>query len=359
VTRNRWTLAAVAVLVVAAASGGVVALSGRDRASSSARESRPHTATVERGALSAMVSLDGTLTHRARADGSPYLVVNQARGTYTRLPAVGHEVDCGQVLYRVDDRPVLLLCGTVPAYRDLHAGDQGRDVRQLNQNLHTLGHDSEQDAPVFTARTRRALEQLQLDRGLDQTGELALDQAVFLPRPVRITRVTAVLGGPTRPGASVAQATSDQPEVQVSLDASQQGAVRPGERALITLPGNRSARGRVSSVGTVARTSGQDHDAADATLPAFISLDDPTQVRGLDSAPVQVEITTKGVHDALSVPVLALVGKSGGGYAVEVVRGRGKRDLVDVRLGLFDTASGRVQIEGSVHPGDDVVVPSS
>jgi len=34
---------------------------------------------------------------------------------------------------------VLLLCGTVPAYRDLHRGDVGQDVRQLNRNLHKLG----------------------------------------------------------------------------------------------------------------------------------------------------------------------------------------------------------------------------
>ena len=43
------------------------------------------------------------------------------------------------MLYRVDDRPVVLLCGTVPAYRALHAGVKGRDVRQLNRNLHRRG----------------------------------------------------------------------------------------------------------------------------------------------------------------------------------------------------------------------------
>ena len=358
-TRSRWALTAAAVLVLAAASAGVVALSGRGGASQAARESRPTTATVERGELSALVSLDGTLTHRARADGTPYLAVNRARGTYTRLPAVGDEVGCGAVLYRVDDRPVLLLCGTVPAYRDLHLGDVGPDVRQLNQNLQTLGYRSAPDGDAFTTGTGQALALLQLDQGLDQTGELALDQAVFLPRPVLITKVTAMLGGTARPGATVAQATSDQPAVQVSLDASQQGAVRRGERAVITLPGNRSVRGRVSSVGTIARTSGQDHDAADATLPAFIRLDDLTRVRGLDSAPVQVDITTHGVRDALSVPVIALVGKSGGGYAVDVVRDGGRRALVAVRLGLFDTSSGRVQVEGALRAGDDVVVPSS
>ena len=89
-----------------------------------------------------MVSLDGTLTYRARSDGSPYSAINQARGIYTKLPDEGDKVDCGDVLYRVDDDPVLLLCGTVPAYRDLDSGDRGKDVRQLNRNLRALGYDS-------------------------------------------------------------------------------------------------------------------------------------------------------------------------------------------------------------------------
>jgi putative ABC transport system permease protein len=55
-----------------------------------------------------------------------------------------------------------------------------------------------------------------------------------------------------------------------------------------------------------------------ATIPAYISLDNPEQARGLDRAPVQVEITTKGVENALNVPVTAIVGRSGGGFAVEV-----------------------------------------
>ena len=83
-----------------------------------------------------------------------------------------------------------------------------------------------------------------------------------------------------------------------------------------------------------------------------------SKVRGLDKAPVRVDITTQGVESALSVPVTALVGKSGGGFAVEVVRG-GPRELVAVKLGLFDTAGGRVQVEGDVRVGDRVVVPSS
>ncbi len=71
-----------------------------------------------------------------------------------------------------------------------------------------------------------------------------------------------------------------------------------------------------------------------------------------------MQITTEGVENALSVPVTALVGKSGGVFAVEVARAGGRRELVAVRLGLFDTAGGRVQVEGGVRAGDHVVVPS-
>jgi hypothetical protein len=263
----------------------------------------------------------------------------------------------------VDDHPVLLLCGTVPAYRDLHVGDKGKDVRQLNRNLHELdadaGVDIDPDDSDFTWQTEEALKKLQHDKGVDATGALDVDDAVFLPMSARISKVTGQLGGSASPGAQVAQATSDTLEVQVDLEASQQGEVKKGDRAQITLPGNKSVKGKVHRLGTVAQApAGQDDDAGAATLPAYISLDDPAKARGLDQAPVQVDVTTTGVKSALSVPVTALVGKSGGGFAVEVVRDGGQRELVAVELGLFDTANGRVEVEGDLHEGDQVVVPS-
>ena len=97
-------------------------MSGAEQATAAAQAPSANTAKVEMGKLSAMVSQDGTLTYRARSDGSPYSVINQARGTYTELPDTGDKVGCGDVLYRVDDKPVLLLCGTVPAYRDAARG---------------------------------------------------------------------------------------------------------------------------------------------------------------------------------------------------------------------------------------------
>jgi multidrug efflux pump subunit AcrA (membrane-fusion protein) len=307
-----------------------------------------------------VLSVDGTLTYRARSDGSAYSAINQARGIYTELPEPGDRVGCGDVLYRVDDDPVLLLCGTIPAYRDLGPGATGRDVRQLNRTLRGLGYDVDADADAFTARTRTALEKLQADKGSDVTGRLALDDAVFLPDAVRIAEVVGRLGGSAQPNADVLRATSDTLVVQVELAPSQQGEVAKGDRARVTLPGHTSALGKVERLGTVAQVpAGPDGKAGDATIPAYIALDDPGKAGGLDKAPVTVDITTTGVQNALSVPVTALVGKSGGGYAVEIVRDDGRRDLVVVTLGLFDTTGGRVQVGGELHEGDTVVVPAS
>ena len=179
---------------------------------------------------------------------------------------------------------------------------------------------------------------LQRRKGVGVTGRLAIDDAVFLPEAVRIAKVTGEVGGSAGPGAPVLSATSDTLHVQVNLDPSQQGEVKKGDRAQITLPGNTPVTGRVAGFGRVAQTpAGQGSQAADATIPTFISLDDPAKAGGLDQAPVEVDITTKGVDNALSVPVTALVGKSGGGFAVEVVRTGGRRELVAVTLGLFDT----------------------
>jgi hypothetical protein len=354
VRRKGWVLSGAGVVVAVAAIGGMVVLSDDEQATATAQAASANTATVQAGKLSAAVSGDGTMSYRARRDGSPFSAINHARGTYTELPEVGDKVGCGGVLYRVDDRPVLLLCGTVPAYRALHVGDAGRDVRQLNRNLDVRGAGD-----AFTTKTKMALRALQRRRGVHANGSLALGDAIFLPDAVRIAKVTGQLGASAHPGARALNATSGTLHVQVNLDPSEQGQVKRGDRARITLPGNTTVTGKVDGFGTVAEAPpGQDSSAADATIPTYISLDDPRKARGLDKAPVGVDITTAGVDSALSVPVTALVGRSGGGFAVEVVRARGRRDLVPVRVGLFDTAAGRVQVEGDLRAGDRFAVPS-
>jgi hypothetical protein len=354
VTRRAALAAGAGMLVAVVAIGAVAALSANGPSAKVAPTASVNTAAVQRGALSAAISQDGILTYRARPDGSPFTAINQARGTYTALPEVGDKVDCGDVLYRVNDHPVLLLCGAIPAYRALHEGDLGADVGQLNTDLHVRGAGKR-----FTAQTARALEQLQRHRGSVASGALTLGDAVFLPQPLRIARVIGQLGAAAQPGAVALSATSSTLHVEVNLDPADQGHVARGDRVQITLPGNTTVTGRVDGFGRVAAApSSESASAADATIPTYIGLDDPSKARSLDRAPVDVSITTAGVHDALSVPVTALVGRAGGGFAVELAGPSQRRALVAVRLGLFDTAGGRVQVDGDLRAGDRVMVPT-
>jgi Putative peptidoglycan binding domain len=373
---KRRRLVGAAVVVLVAAAGVAVAAADPFDSFNSGGESRASVggstslATVREGPLSAQVNQSGTLSYAAQADGSPYSLVNQAAGIYTWLPSAGQVIDCGQVLYRVGDTPVVLLCGSTPAYRDLSEGDSGRDVRQLNSNLVRLGYADraalDPSSDDFSSETTRALKRLQDKLGVDQTGSLDLGKAVFLPGPLRISKATARLGTRAMPGVEVAQATSTDRRVTVDLEASQQSQVKVGDRAQITLPDNRTTPGVVSRLGTVATSSdgtgsGSDagSDSSTATLPVSITLKRPKAAGSLDQAPVRVQITTAGVKRALIVPVTALLGRAGGGFAVETVDPQGAHQLVPVTLGLFDDANGLVQVSGNLSAGQHVVVPAT
>lgn len=58
------------------------------------------------------------------------------RAVVTALPVRnGGSVSAGTVVAEVSGRPVIVLSGSFPAYRDLRVGDQGADVRQLQRAL--------------------------------------------------------------------------------------------------------------------------------------------------------------------------------------------------------------------------------
>jgi HlyD family secretion protein len=378
-------LAAAAGLVALAATGGVAVMSKGKQQALAAQQSPVSTAQVEQRTLSAMVSQPGTLTYRAQPDGSPYSAINQARGTYTKLPAVGQVIPQGRLLYRVNGSPVVLLHGSTPAYRTLSAGAAGADVAELNADLVTLGYATRAQlsstSAGFGSATTAALEKLQAALGMTQSGALTLGQAVFEPTALRVTALSAQLGGRAQPGQTVLQATSTTRQVQVALDASQQTSMAVGDKLTITLPNNHTSPGVVSSVGAVAScppSSGSGGPGSSSAAPGTdicasggsgstsptitvgVTPADPVATGAWDQAPVQVGITTASVANALVVPVAALLARSGGGYAVEVVGAGVANHLVPVWLGLFDDADGLVQVTGSgLAAGQRVVVPAA
>jgi hypothetical protein len=364
--RGRKIAAAVAAMIVAA--GVAVAVShpfSTDGTKASATgvvdNAYPtSTVTVTRQDLVSQTSVDATLGY----SGS-YSAVNQAQGTVTALPAVGQVITQGQVLYGVNNEPVVLLYGATPASRSLAEGASasdvtGPDVAELNADLVALGYVTSAEIPSgtddFTYWTKVGVEKLQKALGVTQNGTLALGQAVFLPTAVRVTAVSATLGSPAAPGQPVFTGTSTTRQVSIALDAAQQSEIAVGDKVNITLPSGTTTPGVVSSVGTVA-IAGQ--SGGSPTITVEVTPTDPTATGRLDQAPVQVSITTATASDALVVPVNALLALSTGGYAVEVVGADGFHHLADVSLGLFDDADGDVQVTGSgLAAGQRIVVPA-
>ncbi len=358
--RGRWVAMAIVVVVAAGAVSAWRAGVFSPAASSGSGQGAPAPATqpVTRQDIAATTPVNATLGY-----AGSYTVTWQGGETLTWLPSAGQVIRQGHALYKTDNRsPVVLLYGSVPAWRSLDEGVTGEDVRQLNHDLVALGDANSADISAlgwdyFSWETTAGMEKLQSHLGVSSpSGSLPLGQAVFEPEALRVSRVTGSLGGPAT--GPVLAATSDRHVVTVPLDASQQSEVTAGDKVTVTLPDEATTPGAVSSVGTVAITSGSGGDTT-TTIPVQVTLTDPQAAGTLDQAPVTVNITTATARNALVVPVGALLAQSPGGYVVEVVGPGNTRRWVPVRPGIFDDADNLVQVTGALTPGQRVVVPAS
>ncbi|MFA9272790.1 MAG: hypothetical protein ACEQSX_18980 [Baekduiaceae bacterium] len=128
----------------------------------------------------------------------------------------------------------------------------------------------------------------------------------------------------------------------------------------VTLPGDRTVDGKVTSVGSVAKTAGaggETDEEASATISVKIALTSAEGVGRLDGAPVSVGLAAEVSRNVLAVPVTALLAMRGGGYAVQVRARTGTR-TVPVEVGQFADGLVGVAAEG-LRPGDEVVVPDA
>jgi hypothetical protein len=360
-TVRRWVALSLAAVVAAGALWAWRAGALAPAASSGTGPSGlppPATATVARQDIAATTPVTATLGYAGF-----YLVRGQGGGTLTWLPSAGQVIHPGHPLYRTDDAtPVILLPGAIPAWRPLAEGVTGGDVAQLNRDLVALGDSDRAGVAAlgwdyFSWATAAGVVKLQSRLGVSAPpGWLPLGSVVFEPQPLRVSQVTGSLGGPA--DGPVLAATSDQHVVTVPLDVSREGEVAAGDRVTVTLPDGTTTPGAVSSVGTAATTSGSGGSPV-TTIAVQVKLTDPRAAGNLDQAPVTVNITTGTARGALVVPVTALVAQPSGRYAVEVVGGGSARHWVPVTPGIFDDASGLVQVTGALTPGQRVVVAAS
>jgi hypothetical protein len=360
--RGRWVALGVVVVTATGMVAGwrVGAFSTAIASGTGQQGPPPATNRVTRQDLSAVTPVTATLGYAGL-----YMVLGRGGGTLTWLPSPGQVISQGQVLYRVDNgSPVVLLYGSVPDWRALDQGVSGADVSALNHDLVALGDADSVDIAAagwdyFSWNTAAGVQRLEEHLQVSSPpGSLPLGSAVFEPGALRVSQVTGSLGGPA--AGPVISATSDKPVVMIALDVADEPEVKAGDAVTVTLPDGSTTPGVVSSVGTVATTTpGSAGPGSTTTIPVQVTLTHPGAAGTLEQAPVTVNITTASVKNALAVPVTALLAQASGSYQVEVVGPGGTRRWVPVHPGIFDDASGLVQVTGALTQGERVVVAPS
>jgi multidrug efflux system membrane fusion protein len=331
---RRIGFAAAAVALTAGAAAAVVV--GLPDAQPEAEASAPPvTALVERETLVDTQTEDGELGY-----GDTTAHACKLSGTVTALAATGSTVTRGKALYRIDDDPIVLLYGTLPAYRTLSSGDTGRDVKQFERNLWALGYRGFTVDKEYTSATASAVRDWQDDLGVTESGTVDPARVVFAPGAVRVDSRTAAPGDAAQPGTALLDTTATGRVATVELDISDQRLARKGAAVRVTLPDGTETAGKITEVETVVTPAdGQE----EASTSLSVSIGFAKAPAGLDQAAVSVAFTASKRSDVLTVPITALLALAEGGYGLQVVDGAGTR-IIAVETGLF--ADGRVEVSG-------------
>jgi len=349
--RRNTLLAGALVVVVGGATAAYLVNDGDDGSSGGASSVPTSTAPITRGDVVDSESVDGKLTY------SDSRTIATAGSVITWVPTEGSTITRGRTLLRLDNKPVVLMYGQLPLYRPLSDGvSDGSDVLELERNLKALGYGDDLTVDKeFTSATADAVEEWQDDHGLTENGTIDAGQVVFQPGAVRVSGVKAPKGQRIGPGGPALTVSDTQSIVHVDLDAGKQGLAKKGATVTVQLPNGKEVKGRITDVGTVAKSSGSQDDTT-ATIDVDIALQGRNTGK-LDQAPVSVNLESARAKDVLSVPIEALLGLREGGFGVEVVTGSISR-IVPVKTGTF--GSGRVEVTGDgLAEGMKVGVPSS
>ncbi|MFE5484982.1 peptidoglycan-binding protein [Streptomyces sp. NPDC056527] len=175
-SRGRFWVVGLVVGAVVLTGGGIVAGTFIKSPSQVAADAEPPPpdvliARVEKRVLAETVVLRGTVAAGQTVQVAPVASGGEGSGApvVTKVPVKsGDTVRQGQVLLEISGRPVFVLKGGLPVYRDLKPGATGDDVKQLQEGLAALGHGRGGDAKgTFGEGTKNAVEDFYAAVGYD------------------------------------------------------------------------------------------------------------------------------------------------------------------------------------------------
>ncbi|MEV4641071.1 peptidoglycan-binding protein [Actinoplanes sp. NPDC049548] len=306
------------------------------------------TADIVKTTLTDRENHDGTLGH-----GDTTTFSTRGGGTMTWLPSEGATVGRGKALYRLDNKPVTLLYGSLPAYRTLKSGVKGTDVLEFERNLWALGYRGFTVDKTYSYSTAVKVREWQKDLGLTRTGTVDPGQIAYADGEVRVDSLSTQVGTVVGPGTAVEKVTGTVPLATVGLDMTSARLAKKGAAVRVTMPDKKVVGGRIIKVVTVV-SPGENAQTATTKIAVTIRFD--AKVESAGAAAVSVAFTSGERKNVLAVPVAALLALAEGGYGVQVVE-NGTTKIVAVETGLF--ADGKVEIKGNgLQAGMKVAMPS-
>ena len=168
----------VLIAVAALGYGGYYFGTQNTETSSSSKTLELTTTPIQKGDLAKKEEYNGTLRQTdSRVLNSPM------SGVVTFVPKEGTIVNFGEVLFAVDNKPVILVEGETPFYRTLDLNsDPGPDVFQLERALVFLGYAAEDFLPdeTFDETTSNMLNALYIDYKIETKSEITPTEQVAI-----------------------------------------------------------------------------------------------------------------------------------------------------------------------------------
>jgi hypothetical protein len=180
------------IAVVALAYGGYYFGTQNTEAATSNKTLELTTVSIQKGDLEKKEEYNGTLRQTdSKVLNSPM------SGVVTYVPKEGTVISFGQVLFAIDNKPVILLEGTTPFYRTLDLNSNpGPDVLQLEEALIYLGYAAEDfvSDETFDEVTSKMLNSLYIDYGIDTKSDITpVEQVVINLKEAEVESIENII----------------------------------------------------------------------------------------------------------------------------------------------------------------------
>lgn len=260
------------------------------------------------------------------------------------------EVAAGELLLKLDGRPMLAVEGETPYWRTLRRGvPDGPDVELLEQFLADAGFDPGTINDDFSTATENALEDWQEENGYPVDGIFLPTDVAVQAWPATVGEVAVEVGQPVAAGQPLVRFVEADLKISVAVDPTDRSRLEVGLPAVISLTASDTeVTGRVAELADAPQVDGQGVER----YAGEIEADGGFEV--VDGTAVRVEVILAEVADAMVVPVASVSLDGSGNEEVRILAADGTIDRVPVETGLTEGAL--VEIVSGLDGSEQVII---